>query len=115
MARLDIFCQVTAADALGAAATVVGESGMVLEIENRTENWKTARCLSSFFVGDRAVLLAHRLGEPCATPPADVKIELFWKGIRDWCAGREKRECGERLVESYRILFVLLRYLWTRG
>ena len=56
---------------------------MVLGIENRTENWKTTCCLSPFF-GDRAVALARRLGEPPATPPADVKLELYWKGVRDW-------------------------------
>ena len=81
---------------------------MVLGIENRTENWKTARCLWPLF-GDRAVHLAHRLGEPRTIPTADVKLELYWKGVRDWRAGRDKHECGERLVESCRRLFPDLR------
>lgn len=81
---------------------------MVLGIENRTENWKTARCLSPLF-GDRAVRLARRLGESRATPTVDVKLELFWKGARDWCAGKKKQECEEQLVESCRRLFPDLR------
>ena len=51
----------------------------VLGIRNRTENWKTARHLSQFF-GDRAFLLAQELGEPQGTEPADVALELYWKG-----------------------------------
>ena len=81
---------------------------MVLGIENRTENWKTARCLWPFF-GDQAVLLARRLGESRATPAADVKLELYWKGVRDWCAEENKQECEERLVETCRRLFPDLR------
>ena len=77
---------------------------MVLGIENRTENWKTARCLWPFF-GDLSVRLARELGEPGATPAADVKLELYWKGVRDWCAGKDKRECEKQLVESSRRLF----------
>ena len=81
---------------------------MVLRIENRTENWKTASCLRPFF-SDQAVRLARRLGEPQATSAADVKLELYWKGVRDWCAGRNKEECGKRLVDSCRRLFPDLR------
>ena len=81
---------------------------MVLGIANRTENWKTARCLSPFF-GERAVRLARRLGEPEDTPAADVKLELYWKGVRDWRADRNKRECDELLVKSCRRLFPDLR------
>ena len=81
---------------------------MVLGIQNRTENWKTARCLWPFFV-DRAVCMARRLGEPRATPTAEVNLELYWKSVRDWCAGRNKPPCEEQLVESCRKLFPDLR------
>ncbi len=76
---------------------------MVLGIENRTENWKTAFCLRPFF-GDRAIRLARELGEPRATPTAEVTLELFWKGARDWRAGGNKEEREEQLVESCRKL-----------
>ena len=60
---------------------------MVLGIKNRTENWKTARCLWPFF-GTLSVRLARELGEPRATPAADVKLEFYWKGVRDGTTGR---------------------------
>ena len=83
---------------------------MVLGIDNRTENWKTARCLWPFFVDRAACLaLARRLGEPQATPTAEVNLELYWKGGRDWCAGKNKPHCEERLVESCRQQFQDLR------
>ena len=81
---------------------------MVLGITNRTENWKTARCLWPFF-GERAIRLARRLGEPQDTSAADVKLELYWQGVRDWRADKNKRECDELLVESCRRLFPDLR------
>lgn len=85
---------------------------MVLEIENRTENWKTARRLSPFFGAD-AAQLAYKLGEPPSTLPSAVKLELFWKGIRDWRAAKttkkDRRECDDRLVESCRHQFKNLR------
>ena len=77
---------------------------MTLDIENRTENWKTARTLSPLF-GDRAVTLARRLGEPRSTPALDVSLELFWKGARDCCHGKDKQECAQRLVANCRRLF----------
>ena len=81
---------------------------MVLKINNRTENWKTARCLLPFF-GDKAVLLARRLGEPRTTLCSEVKLELFWKGVRDWRAGSDDDACDGRLVESCRRRFREIR------
>ena len=53
----------------------------ILEIKNRTENWKTARTFAPFFADENLRLkLAHKLGEPEGTNPQDVKLELFWKG-----------------------------------
>lgn len=83
---------------------------MVLGIDNRTENWKTARCLLPFIVNRAACLaLARSLGEPEATPSADVSLELYWKGVRDWCVGKNKPQCDDRLVESCRRQFQDLR------
>ena len=83
---------------------------MVLGIHNRTENWKTARCLWPFFVDSTACLaLARRLGEPQSTPAAGVNLELYWKGVRDWCAGKNKPQCEDRIVESCRQQFQDLR------
>lgn len=87
---------------------MVEDSPMVLGIANRTENWKTARCLSPLF-GDEAVRLARRLGEPRATRPEEVRLELYWKGARDYCAGEDKERRAERLVASCRRLFPCLR------
>ena len=55
----------------------------ILGIVNRTENWKTAQLLRGLSDGGK-VALARRLGEPDATPAEHVKIELFWRGVRDW-------------------------------
>ena len=77
---------------------------MVLGIENHTENWKTASCLAPLF-GDRKLWLAQRLGEPSETKPWEVRIELFWKGMRDY-RDKNGRKCDdESLVKSYRRLF----------
>ena len=83
---------------------------MVLRIDNRSENWKTARYLWPFFVNRRACLtLARRLGEPEVTPSSGVSLELYWKGARDWCVGKNKALREERLVESCRRQFQDLR------
>ena len=81
---------------------------MTIRIENRTENWKTAQSLSPLF-GERAVFLARKLGEARTTPASDVRLELFWKGARDYCVGKNKEERKERLVASCRKLFPKLR------
>ena len=81
---------------------------MVLGIENKSENWKTARCLAPLF-GDRAIRLARRLGEPDSTASEDVRLELFWKGVRDYRTD-DGRKCGENsLVRSYGSQFDTLR------
>ena len=77
---------------------------MVLGIENRTENWQTARCFSPLF-GKRVIFLARRLGEPPETQPRDVHLELYWKGMRDHCLGTDKKRYNERIAECYRRLF----------
>ena len=57
----------------------------ILGIENRTENWKTARYFAPFFKDEVAHLrLAKKLGEPDGTQADEVRLELYWQGMRDY-------------------------------
>ena len=89
---------------------------MVLGIDNRTENWKTAFYFSPFFRDDASRLkLAEKLGEPGGTESGDVHIELFWKGMRDYLQGKKEEDGGapklyfSGLAELYERLFPDLR------
>ena len=67
---------------------------MILGIENRTENWKTARHFVPLYQDDDARLaFVKRLGEPKETCAGDVRLELYWKGVRDYLR-KQKREQG---------------------
>ena len=88
----------------------------ILGIANRTENWKTARCFAPFIQGDGSLSnLARRLGEPEEIPPENIRIELFWTGMRDYLhqLDNEKEDDREQfprdLAERYRRLFGDLR------
>lgn len=63
----------------------------ILGIKNRTENWKTARSFVPFFRDEIACQeLAGRLLKPLGkelAQDASVKIELFWRGGRDYVHG----------------------------
>ena len=62
----------------------------ILGIENRTENWKTVRYFKPFIEDEALRLcLAKRLGASEGTNQNDVRIELFWKGMRDHLHGLE--------------------------
>ena len=88
----------------------------ILGIENRTENWKTVE----HFYGlsdDAKVKLVKRLLKPLDTQPEvqakDIKIELFWEGMRDYRHWLQKNdqpdiEAGE-LAKLYVCLFSTLR------
>ena len=66
---------------------------MVLGIENRTENWKTAYRFAPYFRdSDARLRLVRRLGETDAVEGSSVHIELFWKGMRDHLHGIPKVE-----------------------
>ncbi len=57
----------------------------ILGIDNRTENWKTAERFATLFRnGNARKAFAVRLGEPKDTLARQIKLELFWKGIRDY-------------------------------
>ena len=72
----------------------------ILGIDNRTENWKTARCFAPFF-GDVAarLKLAKRLGVLGEPPPSEIKLELFWKGLRDHL--KQNRDSIKSIEEYY--------------
>ena len=55
----------------------------ILGIENRTENWKTAVHFSPLFHG-KCGRFAEKLGAIPVPESGDIKIELFWKGMRDF-------------------------------
>ena len=62
----------------------------ILGIKNRTENWKTAQTFAPLF-GANSVRLARRLLGPDATlEPGNVRLELFWKGVRDYIDGQKE-------------------------
>ena len=84
----------------------------ILGIENRTENWKTVQ----HFYGlgeDAKVRLVRRLLREPQFQPDHVKVELFWKGMRDYL-GQLKREnedipTAQQLAECYASQFGELR------
>ena len=63
----------------------------ILGITNRTENWKTATYFAPLF-GHASARVARRLlpdaQEQAALQPSDVRLELFWRGIRDYISQR---------------------------
>ena len=70
----------------------------ILGITNRTENWKTARYFAPLF-GANSVRLARRLlgyeGKRAKLQPGDVRLELFWYGMRDHFDRQEKKLAAE--------------------
>ena len=82
----------------------------ILGIKNRTENWKTAKTFAPFFNNpDLRLKLVERLGEPEGANPGDVKLELFWKGMRDYIHGAEPKPAEATLAEMYKRMFSDLR------
>ena len=79
----------------------------ILGITNRTENWKTVQHFHGLS-GDAKVRLVEKLGEPVEKPAAEIKIELFWKGVRDYAAITDK-PTPEKMAEIYNRHFSDLR------
>ena len=78
----------------------------ILGIHNRTENWKTAQTFAPFFESpELRQKLAQRLGEPEATAREDVKLELFWKGVRDWLNAKKPEGAKEGWDKNHRKAF----------
>ena len=86
---------------------------MVLDIENRTENWKTAHEFAPFFRdADARQRLVRRLGEPEGTGTSEITLELYWKGMRDYLHGAERTlndEVIRELAVKYEDIFPDLR------
>ena len=83
----------------------------ILGIENRTENWKTARYFAPFFEDEVARLrLAKELGEPDGTHADEVHLELYWQGMRDYIHGHsDNAPSSKDLADRYGCLFLSLR------
>ena len=86
----------------------------ILGITNRTENWKTARHFAPLF-GANSVRLARRLlaheDARAALRPGEVRLELFWCGMRDYFEqiGKKSETEKDTLAEHYSKEFVELR------
>lgn len=83
----------------------------ILGIKNRTENWKTAQYFAPFFKDEVARLrLAKRLGEPNSTQADEVRLELYWQGMRDYIHLRSgSAPSSKDLADRYDHLFSGLR------
>ena len=85
----------------------------ILGITNRTENWKTATYFAPLF-GHASARVARRLlpdaQEQAALQPSDVRLELFWRGIRDyiWQRGGSSPDDAADFAERYERLFQTL-------
>ena len=79
----------------------IGQQG-ILGIDNRTENWKTARFFAPLFRGRNDSLVLRLLGED------DGWLELYWSGMRDFAKKMEdegKPINPEDLARAYNRLF----------
>ena len=83
----------------------------ILGINNRTENWKTARHFAPLLLNRYArTEVARKLGEDASTLRADVGLELFWKGLRDYVDKVGKSDAlRTKCAETYKKLFSPLR------
>jgi len=82
----------------------------ILGIENRTENWKTTVYFSPLFQG-RCGRFAERLGAIPVPKGSEVRIELFWKGMRDYryWEGLTRKDLERRAIDAYDRNFSTLR------
>ena len=90
-----------------------GQTMAILDIENRTESWRTARVLAPLVEkpGARISLASHLVGpeEQCDD---SIELELFWKGMRDYtheCQDQNQGDYATRILALYRHFFPSLR------
>ena len=91
---------------------------MILKIDNRTENWKTAYEFAPLFKNDNARLkLVRQLGEGNDTESSQVSLELYWKGLRDYlfmARGAKSKKLTDEIIQDlaqkYDDLFPYLRH-----
>ena len=84
----------------------------ILGIRNRTENWRTAQYFAPLFENGRARLrlVECLLGEPTDISPDEVRVELFWRGMRDHLHPEGKQDSDDKdFAKRYRRLFPDLR------
>lgn len=82
----------------------------ILSIVNRSENWKTARHFIRLDAEAR-VRLVQRLGKTAGPAGGQVRLELFWRGMRDYLHSRSGsgKKWEEDLARRYDRLFPELR------
>ena len=82
---------------------------MVLGINNRTENWKTAREFAPLFSrADARRRLVQRLDKADDSEASAIHLELFWKGTRDYLHFTDetgRQDIRESLLENCKKLF----------
>ena len=88
---------------------------MILGIENRTENWKTALTFARMYPENLASLANYLLKSYCEfddcnltnLQPGQVQLELFWKGVRDhvYKTKEETPDLTDEFVQHYGCLF----------
>ncbi len=83
----------------------------ILGINNRTENWKTAKTFVPLMSNPTGLTaLAKRLGETSELSGKDIHLELFWKGMRDYVHENETYEdLRSECAKAYELLFPRLR------
>lgn len=82
----------------------------ILDIENRTENWKTSYSFSPMFDG-KSYKFAEMLVGSTEFQPHEVGLELFWKGVRYYRHSKDipRRDLDLKVKEAYDLNFVDLR------
>ena len=81
----------------------------ILEVKNRTENWKTAENFCG--LSDKArVSLVQKLSKT-EVQPCEIRLELFWYGMRDYIHkyGGTEEALAEDFARHYMCLFANLR------
>ena len=81
---------------------------IVASIKNRTENWKTAKTFVPL-KNSGLYRLARILGEEEAAPQDQIRMQLFWKGMRDHRHQDREPYSEEGIAERFNRLFPNLR------
>ncbi len=88
----------------------------ILGIDNRTENWKTAKTFAPIITNKKQVLITNKIienvtGNLTNLNPEDVKIELFFVGFRDYIYSTKKSndEIQNEVTKIYDDVFPNLR------
>lgn len=86
---------------------------MILGIENRTENWRTAYEFAPLFTKRQARLgLVNQLLKPYGKEEEGcVSLELYWKGLRDYLyckQGAKNKKLTDEIIQSMAQKYVKL-------